>query len=892
MHRRKSTQLTRVSLAIIIFSVMVVFPLGNSMTIDVSLDSQTNKTNEQTYSEDTFNTFNDTPSKSTIPVMDSDHFTQNMGQWEDHIKFLAQTSFGYAAFGDDGIYYYLVLGGEGHTIKLTFENAIMSFPFGLDDCGFESNYFYGNDKSKWVRETKSFEKVKYEDVWPGIDLIYFFTEGYLKYDVVVDEYAKTDLIAFHIEGHTSYEIGEDKLVISISEDFLITDSNLIAYYEDDSTETVQFKKITDSTYGFDVDKKDGKKLIIDPIVFSSSTFLGGSNSDRAKDMDFDSNGNIIILGETNSYDFPNTTGAFQTESAGTIDMVITKMDPNGTYLIFSTYIGGWHCDFPYALDVDQNDDVYATGETWARDFPTTPGSYMEDAPPGNQDVFVLKLSSSGSDLIYSTYVGNSSADWGRDIKVFNGFAYVVGHTYDYFFPYVSHPVDNAHGTIFFLIMNLDGSNLTHTDFWGGHQNEVAYSLKIAPNGDAVVGGITNSNDFPITLGVYQENATDNNNGFLLKYRPSTHTLLFSTYIGGSALDEIRSIYLEGSGDIYFSGITNNPVYSGQIPFPTTTGAYDRTYNGSKDAFIGKMSGDLTTLIYSTLYGSEGEEMVGSIDVDNQGNVYFIGNLNSDVNFTVTPDAFDCTFNQGDDVVFAVLNADGSDVLYSTYLGGNASDLGETCLLSRTDEIFLFGTTVSMDFPSTNGSYQTENNGSGVLFITKFIIGDFLFLHEGWNMISIPLVPTDANLNIVLSSIKGYYDAVQWFDSTDTLDNWKHYHTKKPSHFNDLAYIDHSRGFWIHITEPGGVLFRYSGDPPMFPKIISLKKGWNAVGYPASANMRRDLALNTLTYDVEVNSIWYHDALNKTWHKMGPTDYFVRGKGYYIHATQDCEWWVP
>jgi hypothetical protein len=824
-----------------------------------------------------------------FPLMDLGHFTENRGQWESHIRFLAKTSFGSIGLGDGCVFYYVSNVDGGHVVKVTFHDAEENRPYGRESVGFSSNYFIGNDHEMWAKEAGSFEEVLFEDVWFGIDILYFFKNGNLKYDIVVDEQADPDLISFDVQGHSNLDVGEDKLVISIAEGVFITDSDLRAFYDDGTTETVRFKKLADNCYGFDVDKVDGKKLIIDPMVFSSSTFLGGSKSDQARDMELDSNGDIIILGDTMSLDFPNTTGAYETSNTGSMDIVITKMDPNATYLIFSTYIGGWSYDFPYALDVDSNGDIYVTGETWARDFPTTNGSYSEESPTGSTNVFVLKLSSSGSDLIYSTYVGSTSADWARDIKVLNGYAYVVGYTYSYDFPYVDYPINNAHGTTFFFILNQDASNLTHTAFWGGYQNEIAYSMAIDTNDDVVVGGITNSMDFPVTSGAYMETPLDWNNGFLLRYRPSTSTLLFSTYIGGTALEEIRSICLAGNSDIYFSGITNNPGESGK-PFPTTLGAYDTTLNGSKDAFIGKMSSDGSNLLYSTFLGSEGDEQVGSIDIDSQGNVYFTGSIDSDVNFSVTPDAFDDTFNNDSEVLFAVMNADLSDVLYSTYLGGIGSDLGKTCLLAAADEILLLGTTSSTDFPSTSNSFQSQNNGTGVMFITKFVIGNFIFLHEGWNLISVPLVPVDTNLYSVLSSISGNYDAVQWFDFNSG--SWKHTHITKPSHLNTLQSIDHKMGFWIHITEPGGVLFEYLGNPPGFTGIISLKTGWNAVGYPASGNMQRDMALNTLTFGLEVDSIWYYDSANQTWRAMGSSDYFVLGRGYWFHATQECAWVVP
>jgi hypothetical protein len=635
----------------------------------------------------------------SFPDMHLGYFTENQGQWEDHIGFIAKTSFGHVGLGDDGVFYYLSDKDGGHVIKVNFQDAEEARPFGREDAGFSSNYFHGNDHNKWVREARNFEAVVYENVWPGIDILYYFTNGTLKYDIVVDEYTDPGSISFFVEGHSNLEIGEKELTIYISEGVAITDSDLIAFYDDGTTETIEFKKLDESTYGFEVDKIEGRELTIDPMVFSTSTFLGGSGRDSAKDMALDGDGNIIILSETFSNDFPNTTGAYKNESAGTQDLAITKMDPNATYLIFSTYIGGWHMDFPYALDVDDAGDIYATGETWATDFPTTNGSFCEDDPTGSYSVFVVKLSSSGSDLIYSTYVGSTVSDWARDIEVFNGFAYVVGYTYSYDFPFVEHPIDNAHGTAFLFILNQDGSNLTHTDFWGGHQNEMAYSLEIDTNGDAVVGGVAHSVDFPTTSGVYQEFATDNNNAFLLRFRPSTHTLIFSTFIGGTEYDIINSIHLDSVGDIYFSGRTNKPGSAGK-PFPTTPGAYDRTINGSKDAFIGKMSSDGTNLLISTFIGGEGEETVGSIDMDSQGNIYFTGSIDSGVNFTVTPDAFDGTFNNDSDAMFLILKADGSDVLYSTYLGGIASDTGDTCLLGSPDEILLLVTTASTEFPST------------------------------------------------------------------------------------------------------------------------------------------------------------------------------------------------
>jgi hypothetical protein len=889
MNGGKGSRQFRITFAIIVLSVLVIFPNGTPMARDTTLVPQDGGAYESSISEDAFD--NISPD-NTILNTDPNYFTQNLGQWEDHIRYLGETSFGHVALGDNCVYYYLVLRGEGHSIKITFQNSQSATPVGLGELGFESNYFLGNDETKWMTKVKSFDRVMYKDAWPGIDIIYYFKNGDLKYDILVGEYAFVSEISFIVDGAKDLILKENELEILVTPDVRIMDSNLLAYYSNGERIPCTFQDLGDHSFGFQMNKIYGRALTIDPIVFLSSSFLGGSSMEKAQDLEYDSGGNLVILADTMSQDFPNTTGAYNTNLTGSQDMVITKMDPNATSLIFSTFIGGWSYDFPSALDLDDLDYIYATGETWATDFPTTNGSFQDEPPPGSTNPFVVKLSPSGSDLIYSTFVGSSMPDWAEDIKVQNGYANVVGYSYSYDFPYVDYPINNAHGTVFYFILNQDGTNLTHTAFWGGHQNEIAYSLDMDDNGDVVVGGVTNSVDFPVTSGAYQENTTDSSNGFLLRYSPSSSTLLFSTYIGGSAYDEIRSIYKDDNDDIYFAGITNNPEGSGDIPFPTTPGAYDRTYNGSSDTFIGKMSGDGTTLIYSTLYGSEGEETVGSIDVDSQGNVYLIGSLNSDVNFSVTPDAFDFTFNQGDDVVFAVLNPFGTEITYSTYIGGNVSDLGKTCLLSESGEIHLLGTTSSMDFPSTDGSFQTETDGSGDLFISKLKIGNYIYLYEGWNLISVPLIPWDHDLEIVLSSIKGSYDAVQWYDITESSDHWKHYHIQKPQQLNDLEDLDHRMGFWIHISKPGGVLYEYSGDPLVLPEMIPLDKGWNAVGWPSLSSYNRIAGLNNLGYGTEVDAIQWYDAKDDTWHSMGPSDYFKRGVGYFIHAKVGCVWEVP
>jgi hypothetical protein len=149
-----------------------------------------------------------------------------------------------------------------------------------------------------------------------------------------------------------------------------------------------------------------------------------------------------------------------------------------------------------------------------------------------------------------------------------------------------------------------------------------------------------------------------------------------------------------------------------------------------------------------------------------------------------------------------------------------------------------------------------------------------------------------DLESVLDSINGSYDAVQYYNAGDISDPWKHYHVSKPSHLNDLVEINHSIGFWVHIPQPGGVLFQCSGVIPLENQSIALKPGWNLVGYPALSNRTRTMALNNIAFGTDVDSIWTFNASVQQWEEIGEFDYFKRGRGYWVHATWECVWEVP
>jgi hypothetical protein len=173
-----------------------------------------------------------------------------------------------------------------------------------------------------------------------------------------------------------------------------------------------------------------------------------------------------------------------------------------------------------------------------------------------------------------------------------------------------------------------------------------------------------------------------------------------------------------------------------------------------------------------------------------------------------------------------------------------------------------------------------------------LVGNYIFLYPGWNLISIPFIQLYTNLGTVLNLIEGSYDSVQWYNVSDLSEHWKQNHTSKPSHLNDLDSIDHTMGFWVHITEPDGVLFEYSGTQPTSNQTIQFQPGWNMVGYPSLTSRNRTFGLNNLEFGTDVDAIQWYDTPTKTWHFMDQDDIFVPGKGYWVHSKVEAGWEVP
>ncbi|HEU5431899.1 MAG TPA: SBBP repeat-containing protein, partial [Thermomicrobiales bacterium] len=339
--------------------------------------------------------------------------------------------------------------------------------------------------------------------------------------------------------------------------------------------------------GFAVGSYDAARpLVIDPIL-SYSTYLGGVNTDAAGGIAVDGAGNAYLTGFTNSSNFPTTAGAYRTVLTGSQDVFVTKINAAGTGLVYSTYIGGSGDDEGAAIAVDALGSAYLTGFTNSTNFPFT-GGVVQPSLGGFTDAFVVKLSTNGGGLVYSTYLGGNGNDAGRGIAV-DGFgsAYITGETSSTNFPTTPGAFDTVLTTFqsdaFVTKLNANGTALAYSSFLGGRGLDVGTAIAVDGFGIAFVTGSTTSTDFATTPGAYRTSLAGGQDAFVTSVNPDGRSLRYSTYLGGSADDGGAGIAVDGADSAYVTGFTNS------TNFPTTPGAFQTATGRGTDAFVTKFS---------------------------------------------------------------------------------------------------------------------------------------------------------------------------------------------------------------------------------------------------------------------------------------------------------------
>ncbi|HJU41395.1 MAG TPA: SBBP repeat-containing protein [Vicinamibacterales bacterium] len=651
-------------------------------------------------------------------------FEANAGQTDAKVDFISR-GHGYTLFLTSGA---AVLALPSAVLRMQFAGAdTASTAVGQNELPGKVNYFIGNDERKWRTNVPTFGKVVYKNLYRGVDVVFYGNQSRLEFDLIVHPGGDPSAIVINYQGTERLEINDTGDLAVHTAAGVLRQAKPFIYQErqDGSRRQVDGEYVFKGrdTVGFEIAAYDIRHpLIIDPVLFYS-TFVGGSLYDSGIDISADSAGNAYVVGETASVDFPVTPGSRQPALAGSWDAFVLKLNPTGSGVFYSTYLGGSRLDRGQGVAIDTAGNAYLTGNTESPDFPMM--APQDSTLGGPIDAWVAKLDATGSMLLYSTYLGGNDADFGgQDIAVdSSGAAYVTGETRSSDFPTTPGAFQTSlrgFQDAFVTKFQPLGNSHMYSTFLGGTDDhggsEDGFGITVDAAGNAYVAGRTSSSDFPVTPGAYD---TGYNGGiedaFATKFNALGSGLLYSTFLGGSDNDQAYDIPIDAAGNAYPGGFTSS------TDFPTTAGAFQSANAGNFDVFATKLDPLGSLLLYSTYIGGTAEDTAWGVSVDSLGHAHLTGFTRS-TDFPQSANAFQPAYGGGaSDAFVTKVNLTGSGLIYSSYLGGTNDDWGLAVDLDALPDpnAYVTGQTGSSDFPITPGSFQTTyGGGSHDGFVTK------------------------------------------------------------------------------------------------------------------------------------------------------------------------------
>ena len=688
-------------------------------------------------------------------------FEVNKGQTAGDVKFLARSS-GYTLFltSNEAVLRFQnqKKSNDEATLRLSLTDANPKSQItGLSELPGKANYLIGNDPKKWRTDISTYAKVKYESIYPGVDLVYYSTQGrQLEYDFVVDAGADPNQIKFSFAGADQLELLDGDLVIR-TKDREIRMHKPVVYQEKDGTRELiagQYTLNDERELAFEIGAYDKtRELVIDPVL-AYSTFLGGTGEDAGIEIAVSAHGNAFVTGLTTSLNFPTNPNGARFGPGGGSDVFVTKFNAEGNQLIYSTYLGGssnenFYDDLAFpgttygGIALDSQGSAYVTGSTRSADFPSTAGAYQKTLK-GQSDTFVTKLNPAGNALLYSTFLGQNgvnAADGGQGIAVdFLGQAYVTGFDYSSGLPVNGFSGHAAGCDAYIAKLNPAGSGLIYSTYFGGDSCNSGWNIAIDKNQNAFVSGETSSTNFPTTVGAFDTTCgTDgqcNDTGlgriadfFITKVDTKLTgptSLIYSTYLGGSGEERVTyngSIAVNSGGDlVYVTGLTasTNPA-----DFPIKNAAQPLP-GGNADAFITKLDlslplkSGINQLVYSTYLGGPGTEIGTGIAADVDGNAYVAGA--SGGTFPSTEGLAGCI----DPGAFVAKFGPGGEKNYAMCISGLGQDTGLDLAIDPSGCAYVTGFTESNNYPTVQAFQPVFAGGTDTApsdaFVTKLCSG--------------------------------------------------------------------------------------------------------------------------------------------------------------------------
>ena len=649
------------------------------------------------------------PRYGQIPVV----FTANRGQVHHSVRFTAKSPGFTAYFTAEEV----VIDVLSATVRMRYLGANVSPDLaGLDLQEGKANYLIGNDPSNWQTDVPLFGRVVYRDLYPGIDMLYSSSTRRLKSEFVVAPGADPSRIQIAYTGVAGIRIDEAGGLIFSTPDGELREAAPVIYQETGGRrDPVKGAfRVSGDVVSFFVEEYDrSRELRIDPVL-SYSTYLGGNGTNRGNAIAVDSSNAAYITGYTDATNFP-LTGAAQTTSGGGTDVFVTKLNAAGSAILYSTYLGGSGDDRGFSIAVDGSGNAYVTGYTSSPNFPTV--AAFQPSFGGGRDAFIAKLNPAGNALVFSTFLGGSGIDSGNGIAIDGSGVYVTGSTTSTNFLVAAPFQATLGGGVdgFVTKLNAAGNGVIYSTYLGGSLDDRGSSIAVDSSGSAYVAGNTSSTNFPIASALQPSNggATD---AFVTKLNATGNALIYSTYLGGSGAENIelgRSIAVDSANNAYITGMTAS------VNFPTFQ-PLQASLGGSNDAFVVKLNAAGTAFVYSTYIGGSSIDYGESIAVDGSGNAYVAG-------FTSSPDFPSVNADQpasggSYDAFIAKLNASGSALTDTDFLGGSGADSGYGIALDSAGSAYMTGQTSSSNFPLKTPVQSSPGTSGLAAFVARFIFG--------------------------------------------------------------------------------------------------------------------------------------------------------------------------
>ncbi len=585
------------------------------------------------------------------------------------------------------------------------------------------NYLIGRDPANWHTDLPTFGQVRYRNLFPGVDAVFFGKDGEIEYDLVLRPGSDPEKISFGLEGVQSMRLASNGDLVLRLANGEVRHRRPMVYQENDGARhwlSAHYVIHNNKTIGYEVAGVNRKlPLVIDPTL-SYSTYIGSDTPDSVSSVAVDQFGQAYITGST-VFGFPTKNPA-QGNQLGT-DAFVTKLSSSGRSLIYSTILGGSASDTGNTIAIDRFGSAYVAGETSSTDFPTTPGAFQSPGSDADNG-FVTKLSPSGSSFVYSLLLGGGDSDTILSMALDTEHrVYVTGATCSLNFPVKNafQPVASGQncadggGDAFVARINTAGTDLDYSTYLDGSFESIGRGIAVDSAFHAYVTGSTESPDFPTTPGAFQRTLTakvipsfphdiHGSNAYVTKFSEDGLSLVYSTFLGGTVSDDAAAIALDSSGRACVTGSTQSK------DFPVTSGAFQKSLRGDTNAFVTKLQISGSGLFYSTFLGGSGTDGGSSIAVDSFGRAYVAGGTSS-TDFPVL-NPIQAHLGGPQDAFVTKLSATGNALFYSTYLGGAAADSANSIRLDSNGIAYVGGITNSTNFPTTPGAFsRTKKQGS-------------------------------------------------------------------------------------------------------------------------------------------------------------------------------------